>query len=176
MSTQPTKLNLGCGRKKLPGHVNVDRVASVDPDVVHDLNQYPYPFPDNSFEEICAYDVVEHVDDVVAFMSEILRMAKTGARVLITTPHFSCANAFTDPTHQRQLTYSSFDYFTAGHQWSFYGSEGFAITYRRIEFGPSLVNKLVHRLANRWPTAYEHRWAWIFPAWFLYFELKVIKK
>jgi len=37
------------------------------------------------------------------------------------------------------------------------------------------VNKLVRRLANRYPAAYERRWTWIFPAWFLYFELEVVK-
>jgi len=34
---------------------------------------------------------------------------------------------------------------------------------------------VVRRLANRFPKAYEERWAWILPAWFLYFELKAIK-
>jgi hypothetical protein len=33
----------------------------------------------------------------------------------------------------------------------------------------------VWRLANRYPAAYERRWAWIFPAWYLYFELEVDK-
>ena len=33
----------------------------------------------------------------------------------------------------------------------------------------------VWRLANRFPAAYERRGAWIFPAWFLYVELEVVK-
>jgi hypothetical protein len=37
------------------------------------------------------------------------------------------------------------------------------------------VNKLVWRLARRAPAAYERRYAWMFPAWFLSFELVVIK-
>ena len=36
-----TKLDLGCGKKQFPDHVNVDLAASVGPDVVHDLDQYP---------------------------------------------------------------------------------------------------------------------------------------
>ena len=168
MAQASTKLNLGCGQKQLATHVNVDRVAAVKPDVVHDLNVYPYPFPAGQFEEICAYDVV-------AFMTELRRLARPDARVLITTPHFSCANAFTDPTHQRQLSYFSFDYFTAGHQWNFYGGDGFVIQKRNLIFSPSLVNRVVGRLANRFPAAYEHRWTWIFPAWFLFFEFSVRK-
>ena len=156
-------------------HLNVDREASVEPDLVHDLSVYPYPLPDNAFEEIHADDVVEHLEDVVAFMREVWRLAKPNARVFITTPHFSCANAFTDPTHRWQLGYFSFDYFVAGHQWSYYGGHGFKVQHRSIVFTPGLINKVVSRLANRWPDIYEQRWAWIFPAWFLYFELTVCK-
>ncbi len=169
------KLNLGCGRKKLPGHLNVDRVVEVQPDLVHDLNVIPLPLPGGAFDEICAYDVVEHLDDLVAFMREVWRLAAPDARVLITTPHFSCANAFMDPTHQRQLSCFSFDYFTTGHPWNFYGSEGFALMQRQLIFTPTWTNKLVSRLANRFPRGYEQRWAWIFPAWFIYFELAVVK-
>jgi len=42
-------------------------------------------------------------------------------------------------------------------------------------FQPTLTNKVVHRLANRYPKEYEERWAWMFPAWFLYFELEALK-
>jgi hypothetical protein len=42
-------------------------------------------------------------------------------------------------------------------------------------FYPTLANKLVHRLANRRPQAYERRWAWMFPAWFLSIELEAVK-
>ena len=177
-STPPlnhTKLNLGCGLKPLPDHINVDIVAEVKPDVIHDLNRFPYPFADSSFTEICAYDVVEHVEDMAAFFLEIWRVGRPGAKVKITTPHFSCNNSFMDPTHRRHLSYFSWDYFTAGHPFNFYGSEGFKISQREIIFSPTLCNKLVHRLANRWPVAYESRWAWIFPAWFLTVDLTVCK-
>ena len=43
-------------------------------------------------------------------------------------------------------------------------------------FRPSAVNTLIWRLANRFPVRYERRWAWLFPAWFLYFELEVVKE
>lgn len=175
MSPMPSKLNLGCGKKKLPQHLNVDREPSVKPDLIHDLNVYPYPLPEGFFEEIHAYDVVEHLENLVLFMREVWRLAQPKARVFITTPHFSCANAYTDPTHVRQLGYFSFDYFTADQQWNYYGSQGFEITHRHIVFAPGLANKAVHRLANRYPIRYESRWAWMFPAWFVYFELTVRK-
>lgn len=170
-----TKLNLGCGLKQMADHVNLDVVASVKPDVVHDLNRFPYPFPDNCFDEIRAMDVIEHVADLPAMMREIWRIGGPGALVELTTPHFSCVNSYIDPTHVRHLSASSMDYFTAGHPLNFYGSEGFEVLQKRILFQPTLVNKLVSRLADRWPVEYERRWAWIFPAWFLGFRLRIRK-
>src|SRR5882724_4491884 len=38
-------LNLGCGRKHLPTAVNLDITATTSPDIVHDLNVRPWPFP-----------------------------------------------------------------------------------------------------------------------------------
>ena len=170
-----TKLNLGCGKKPFADHVNVDVVASVNPDVVHDLDHYPYPFANSRFDEIAVYDVIEHIGDVPAFMREIWRIGRPGARVVITTPHFSAANSYTDPTHRRHLGFFSLDYFTAGHPLNFYGSDGFCVLRRVMIFQPTLANKLVHRLANRWPRTYEHHWTWMFPAWYLQFELSVSK-
>lgn len=170
-----TKLNLGCGKKHFPDHVNLDLVPAVNPDVVHDLDCYPYPFPDSRFDEIVVYDVIEHIGDVPSFMREIWRLAKPGAKVQITTPHFSASNSYTDPTHRRHLGYFSLDYFTAGHALNFYGSDGFKVDHRVMYFYPTIGNKVVHRLANRWPRIYEQRWTWIFPAWYLSFSLTVAK-
>ena len=41
--------------------------------------------------------------------------------------------------------------------------------------GVKIVNRVIFRLANRWPQEYERRWAWMFPAWFLYVELEALK-
>jgi SAM-dependent methyltransferase len=170
-----TKLNLGCGKKHFLDHVNLDVVPAVNPDVVHDLDQYPYPFPASRFDEIAVYDVIEHIGDVPSFMREIWRIGRPGARVIITTPHFSSANSYTDPTHRRHLGYFSLDYFTAGHPLNFYGSDGFTVEHRAIIFAPTLVNKVVHRLANRWPKTYEQFWTWMFPGWFLQYQMLVSK-
>jgi len=50
---EPAKiLELGCGANKTPGAVGVDRVAGPGVDVVHDLSRLPWPFPDNTFDEV----------------------------------------------------------------------------------------------------------------------------
>jgi predicted SAM-dependent methyltransferase len=167
-------LNLGCGRKRIKGAVNLDLTGAVDPDVVHDLNSRPWPFRPDSFEHVYAYDVIEHLDDVIATMNEIHRVCQGGAQVEITVPHFSCANAF-HPTHLHTFGYSSFHCITGEHESAFYTDRTFRQRASNLVFQPSLINKVVWRLANRFPGAYEMRWAWMFPAWFLYFNLEVIK-
>ena len=171
----PLTLNLGSGAKRLPDAVNVDITPDTQPDLVHNLNQRPWPLPDNHFKRVCCFDVIEHLDDVIATMEEIHRVCENGAVVEITLPHFSSPNAFTDPTHRHYFGWYSFHYVTGEHQFSFYTRSRFKRRRSQIVFHPTLANKLVARLANRRPAGYERRWAWMFPAWFLSFELEVIK-
>jgi hypothetical protein len=169
-------LNLGCGRKYIPDAINLDIVPDTHPDLLHDLNSVPWPLADNHFREVIASDVIEHLNDVMLTLEEIHRVCRHGAKVTITVPHFSCCNAFTDPTHRHYFGWSSFQYFTSESELSFYTRVRFRCNSSQIIFYPSLVNKLIWRLANRYPARYEQRWAWIFPAWFLSFELEVIKE
>ena len=168
-------LNLGCGNKHLPNAINLDITPDTNPDVVHDLNQRPWPFPDNHFKEVVIYDVIEHVDDVIACMEEVHRVCKSGAIVRITVPHFSCANAFTDPTHRHYFGWYSFHYVTGEHNFSFYTRKRFKRKHTDLVFRNTPSNKFVRRFANRNPEAYEQRWAWMFPAWFLSFVLEVVE-
>jgi SAM-dependent methyltransferase len=168
-------LNLGCGCKRAADAVNLDITSDTNPDVVHDLNVKPWPFPDNRFREVIAYDVIEHLDDVIQTMEEIHRVCCHGAIVKITVPHFSCANAYTDPTHRHYFGRFSFNYVSGENALTFYTRAIFTRRASEIIFSPSTVNKLIRRVANRYAASYEQRWAWIFPAWFLYFELEVVK-
>ena len=168
-------LNLGCGRKPLADAVNLDCSPCVSPDIVHDLNARPWPFPDGWFEQVHALDVIEHLEDVPATMEELHRICRHGAAIEISVPHFSSANAFMDPTHRHFFSHATFRYFEDGHPLAFYSAARFRIERCNLIFAPSLVNKFVRRMANRYPAAYESRWAWIFPAWFLSVRLSVVK-
>jgi len=122
------KLNLGCGRKKLEGYTGVDRIQTTATDVVHDLNIFPYPFPDTSAEEIILDNVLEHLDDVVRVMTELYRLCQPGALVKISVPYFKSNSAFTDPTHQHFFSETSFKYFTADSPLNFYSPARFEIS------------------------------------------------
>ena len=172
----PRVLNLGAGLdRSIPGAVTVDRSPLASPDILHDQNMFPWPIESNSFDRIVCREVVEHLSDVVRAMEEIHRVGRPGAQVHITTPHFSCSNSFTDPTHRRHLGYHSFDYFTDGNQWGFYTAVRFRLVRRAIRFYGRYKNLHISWLANRFPRFYEEHLCWIFPAWYLVFDLEVVK-
>ena len=52
------KLNLGCGNDLKEGYVNVD-IVDYGGNTIHDINKFPYPFEDNTFDEVLASHVLE---------------------------------------------------------------------------------------------------------------------
>lgn len=111
------KLNLGCGKDIREGYINVDMRPLPGVNCVHDLNKYPWPFEDNSAEEILALDIMEHLEDVVAAMDECHRILRPGGRLKIRVPMAGNAFGWTDPTHRRLFTVESFDFFCPGTVW-----------------------------------------------------------
>lgn len=112
--TGQLRINLGAGSQGEAGYVNVDSIAQPGIDLVHDLDQFPWPFPDKSAEYIRAFDVYEHVDHPLEFMGECWRILKPGGTLYIHTAYWKNPCSFRDPTHKRFLTEESFDYWIRG--------------------------------------------------------------
>jgi len=55
------KLDIGCGANKQKGFVGMDFRALEGVDIVHNLEQFPYPLPDNSVSFAVASHVLEHI-------------------------------------------------------------------------------------------------------------------
>lgn len=102
------KFNMGCGHGKLPGYVNVDAYAACEPDEVVDLEQTPWPWPDNCAEEVQFIHSLEHMGGdpkvFLAIMQELYRVSQPGALVRIHVPHPRHDNFIGDPTHVRVIT------------------------------------------------------------------------
>jgi SAM-dependent methyltransferase len=111
------KLNLGCGRKILPGFVNMDVVELAGVDVIHDILDIPYPFKNEDFDYILASHVLEHLphqvhgkDALLLVMKELHRILKPGGAIEIRGPHPRIGiYYFNNPTHYRVITQWTFD-------------------------------------------------------------------
>lgn len=106
--TNGLRLNLGCGNKIMPGWVNVDKMPDCNPDMVVDLEKFPWPWPDNSVEEILLSHVLEHLgaqcDVYFGIIKEIYRISRHGAKIHIIVPHPRHDHFLWDPTHVRPIT------------------------------------------------------------------------
>lgn len=172
-------LHLGCGEKKVPGSIGVDINSHSAADVIHDLNRFPYPFPANTFNQIIAENIIEHLDDLVKVMEEIYRIAKNRAKIYITTGHFSSVDSFTDPTHKHFFTSRTFDYFIPGTDLYKYRYSHARYKKCRVWVGPDgnihPLLKLLLTFINQHVVYYEKRFAFIFPVGSINYELEVIK-
>lgn len=92
------KLNLGCGKFKKEGYVNIDISPCSNADLIHDLNSLPYPFHDNAFDLIEADHILEHLSDPFKVMHELSRILKSKGMLHIKVPHFS--RAMSHPQHK----------------------------------------------------------------------------
>ncbi len=104
-------LDVGCGINKYPGSIGLDRNRNTHADVIADLDQFPFPLRDNSFREIRAIHVIEHVGDVIRLMEEFHRLLAPGGQAFIVTPHYTDYSSFCDPTHRWHLNSFSLRYF-----------------------------------------------------------------
>ena len=114
------ELIIGCGSTKdkrisLDGSnifddpVFLDYNAAHEPDVVWDLMKMPLPFKENEFDEIHAYEVLEHTGAqgdykfFFAQFSEFWRILKPNGLLMATCPSRHSPWALGDPSHTRVL-------------------------------------------------------------------------
>lgn len=107
------KLNLGSGGSKLPGFEGVDH-DDLGQEWVVDLTQ-PWPWPDNSIEEIHASNIFEHLPDKFHSMNELYRVLIPGGLATLILPSTDGRGAWQDPTHVSYWNANSFRYWCSNH-------------------------------------------------------------
>lgn len=113
------ELIIGCGKQKdkktltsngdkiYKNPITLDINPDVKPDVVHDLEIIPLPFKDNEFDEIHAYEVLEHTGnqgDYKFFFNQFTdfwRILKPDGFLCATVPKWDSIWAWGDPSHKR---------------------------------------------------------------------------
>lgn len=121
------ELLIGCGSstiKKITvtGHENFNKLTRLDnnsdhnPDIVWDLRQHPLPFENDTFDEIHAYEVLEHLAQqgdykfFFAEFSEYWRILKNKGLFFLSVPDRNSVWAWGDPSHTRIIQAENFVY------------------------------------------------------------------
>lgn len=173
------KLNLGCGFYLKKWYVNADIVYWDWVDKVFNFEVFPYPFPDNHFDEIYAGCVLEHIHDLVWCMKELIRISKDWCKIQIVVPYFTSPSFRWDPTHVRNFCTLSFGTF---HKNSFLEKNSLIKKKYRIHFlsNPKFMkdnrwNIIPDFFINLMPRIYERFFCYMFPAADIHFLLEVKK-
>jgi SAM-dependent methyltransferase len=121
-------LLLGCGSKRdllintmplanlEPTITTLDHERRHNPDVVWDLNVLPWPFVNDAFDEVHAYEVLEHLGqqgDARSFFDcfwQIYRILKPGGHLAGSCPQWNSMWAWGDPSHTRVINRGSFTF------------------------------------------------------------------
>lgn len=106
-------LDIGAGRSKRPGFVRLDKSNKFNPDIIHDLEVFPYPLEDESCLTIVASHIIEHIKPwlFIDLMDEIWRIAKPNAQLAISMPYGYSDRFLQDPTHCNACNHSTWLYF-----------------------------------------------------------------
>lgn len=93
--------------------ISVDIYSRHSPSIAWDLNRTPWPFDDNTADEIHAYEILEHLGtqgDAKSFFEtfyEIWRILKPGGSLAATVPSWKSMWAWGDPSHTRVINEGS---------------------------------------------------------------------
>ena len=107
-------LSIGAGLRRHEGAIHHDKRPLPGIDVVHDLEIFPWPFKTQDFGKIIAFDIIEHLTDVIKTVEECHRILIPNGSLCIHTTYWNTKQSFTDPTHKHWFTENSFDFFCPG--------------------------------------------------------------
>lgn len=134
-------------------------------DVVHNADEFPYPFKKESFDSIVAGEIIEHLKRPFDFLCECRRILKKGGLLILTTPNarmLMLSDDIKDDKYQYQryryawaLGYKYHKYaWTLGTFIGLIKSAGFKI----VDYG--YVNIYQHNLMLKFLCELNHKQAW----------------
>lgn len=111
------KLNVGSGRKIIPGYLNLDDDPSCNPDVLINLDDknLTLPFDDNSIDSVICHHFFEHVTNFIPLLQELYRVSVPGCIWDVRVPSPWSDISIIDCTHVRSILPETFRLFSKKH-------------------------------------------------------------
>lgn len=106
-------MDIGAGNCPQPNWVTMDIRDLPHIDIVHDVQKFPFPIPDNACLQVLMSHLWEHIEPKyrIDVMNELWRIMKPGGQLLISVPYYQSPGACQDPTHYTCPTEATFAYF-----------------------------------------------------------------
>lgn len=143
------RLNVGCGMDNPAGWVGMDRRVVPGVDIVHDIEDLPWPLRDNSCMTVLMSHVMEHLDPrkMIDIFDEIWRVLVPGGQLMVAVPYAGSTGAYQDPTHTRPgFNEQTFEYFDPSkHLYSIYQPRPYKIVLMDYKVG-DYVNVVLESL------------------------------
>ena len=132
-------LDLGCRDRKERNFVGMDWRAREGVDIVHDLEDFPYPLDDETCLTIKAAHLVEHIKPwlFIRWMDEMWRLLVPNGQICISAPYAYSMGMMQDPTHCTNITDKTWQYFDPDY-----------VSYKHYEPKPWKIEHLAWRLAE----------------------------
>jgi SAM-dependent methyltransferase len=113
MFNQGIRLDIGCGGAKQNHWVGMDIRELKGVDIVHNVQDFPYPIPDDSCFQILLSHLWEHIEPKyrIQMMNELWRIMKPDGQLLISVPYYLSFGATQDPTHYTCPNEATMTYF-----------------------------------------------------------------
>lgn len=154
-SKKGIRLDVGCGAAKQEGFVGIDIRELPGVDIVHDLEEFPFPLPDDSVNFAVASHVLEHINPAkgifLNFMNEMWRIMQVNAEFMISVPYAGSPGFWQDPTHVNGINDTTFRYFdpldepTNGQLYKIYQPKPWKIKFQAYQHHGNLEVVLIKR-------------------------------
>jgi len=185
----PRRLNVGCGLDIREGWVNLDSV-DYGGNQLCDLNQYPWPFPDNHFDEVYASHILEHMGNFNAVVTELWRVCRPGAIITVKVPFFLSTKFYSEPDHRIPFGIRSFDNYEditgrtlkfyeqwkLGHRTNYGSKARFVVESKRFHFSNFAALRWINGPITLEPVIFERFFSTLITPEEVHFRLRVSKR
>lgn len=95
------RLDIGCGEGKQKNFVGMDKRRLPGVDIAHDIQDFPWPIPDNACIVCLMSHLYEHIEPKyrIQLFDEIWRVLKPDGQLWLSSPYYLSIGANQDPTH-----------------------------------------------------------------------------